>query len=53
MQLTFCDAEGLGQHQRTRRELFLAQMDRVVPWPTLLKLLAPHYPTLSRPGRQP
>ena len=53
MQLTFGDAEDLGQRKQTRRELFLTQMDRVVPWQALLKLIAPHYPTLGRPGGQP
>ena len=53
MQLTFGDAEDLGQRKQTRRELFLAQMDRVVPWSARLKLVAPHYPTLGRLGRQP
>ena len=53
MQLTFGDAEGLGQRKQTRRELFLAEMDQVVPWTALLKLIAPHYPTMGRPGRQP
>lgn len=31
MQLTFGDAEGLGQRKKTRRELFLNEMDQVVP----------------------
>ena len=53
MQLTFGDAEELGQRKRTRREVFLAEMDQVVPWPALLKLIEPHYPKLGRPGRQP
>ena len=53
MQLTFGDAEDLGQRKRTRREVFLAEMDQVVPWPALLKLIEPHYPRLGRPGRQP
>lgn len=53
MQLTFGDAEGLGQRKRTRREVFLAEMEQVVPWPALLKLIEPHYPKLGRPGRQP
>ena len=53
MQLTFGDAEDLGQRKRTRREVFLAEMDQVVPWPALLKLIEPHYPKLGRPGRQP
>ena len=53
MQLTFGDAEDLGQRKRTRREVFLAEMNQVVPWPVLLKLIEPHYPKLGRPGRQP
>jgi IS5 family transposase len=53
MQLTFGDAEGLGKRKRTRRELFLAEMDQVVPWKSLLALIEPHYPKLGRPGRQP
>lgn len=39
MQLTFGDAEGLGQRKQTRRERFLAEMDQVVPWKRLLALL--------------
>ncbi|OHB40998.1 MAG: hypothetical protein A2882_07650 [Phenylobacterium sp. RIFCSPHIGHO2_01_FULL_70_10] len=31
MQLTFGDAEGLGQRKRTRKEIFLAEMEQVVP----------------------
>ena len=31
MQLTFGDAEGLGQRKRTRKEVFLAEMEQVVP----------------------
>ena len=53
MQLSFGDAEGLGSRKRTRREVFLAEMDQVVPWKALLALIEPHYPKLGRPGRQP
>jgi IS5 family transposase len=53
MQLTFGDGEGLGQRKRTRREVFLAEMDQVVPWKALLALIEPHYPKMGRPGRQP
>ncbi len=53
MQLTFGDAEDLGQRKRTRREVFLAEMDQVVPWTALLALIEPHYPKLGLPGRQP
>jgi IS5 family transposase len=53
MQLSFGDAEDLGGRKRTRREVFLAEMDQVVPWKALLALIEPHYPKMGRPGRQP
>ncbi|CAD0364315.1 hypothetical protein CFBP7900_41750 [Xanthomonas hortorum pv. carotae] len=53
MQLTFGDAEGLGKRKQTRREIFLAEMEQVVPCQQLLGLIAPHYPASGRPGRQP
>ena len=52
MQLSFGDAEGLGR-KRTRREVFLSEMEQVVPWKALLALIEPHYPKSGRPGRQP
>ena len=36
----------------TRRERFLAEMDRVIPWPRLIALIEPHYPKAGR-GRRP
>lgn len=36
----------------TRRERFLHEMDRVIPWPTLQALVAPHYVKPGR-GRRP
>lgn len=36
----------------TRREAFLAEMDRVVPWGELCALIEPHYPKAGR-GRPP
>lgn len=53
MQLSFGDGESTGKRKRTRREVFLAEMEQVVPWHALLPLIAPHYPKLGRPGRQP
>lgn len=53
MQLSFGDAERLGQRKQTRRELFLDEMDQVVPWKRLLALIERHYPVAGRPGRQP
>lgn len=53
MQLTFGDAEYNGKRKQTRREVFLAEMDQVVPWKELLMLIEPHYPRSGQPGRQP
>ncbi|KOR46845.1 transposase, partial [Xanthomonas oryzae] len=50
MQLSFGDAEYNGKRKRTRREVFLAEMDQVVPWKALLALIEPHYPTSGQPG---
>jgi len=36
MQLTIGDAQGLGKRKQTRREMFLAEMEQVVPWKALL-----------------
>src|SRR5258708_23092052 len=35
-----------------RRERSLAEMDAVIPWPRLVRLIEPHYPKAGR-GRQP
>jgi IS5 family transposase len=51
-QLTFSDAEYAGNRKQTRREVFLAEMDQVVPWTALLALIEPHYPKAGR-GRRP
>ncbi|MEH6787536.1 MAG: transposase, partial [Paracoccus sp. (in: a-proteobacteria)] len=39
--------------KRTRRELFLAEMDAVVPWDRLLNLITPHYPKAGLKGGRP
>ncbi len=51
-QMSFGDAEYAGKRKRTRREEFLAEMERVVPWDALLALIEPHYPKAGR-GRHP
>ncbi|OLI94004.1 transposase, partial [Xanthomonas oryzae pv. oryzae] len=53
MQLTFGDAEYNGKRKRTRREVFLAEMDQVVPWKGLLGLVEPHYPKWGTRGGSP
>ncbi|WP_128515410.1 IS5 family transposase [Tabrizicola thermarum] len=39
--------------KQTRRELFLSEMDAVVPWGRLLALIAPHYPKAGPKGGRP
>jgi len=38
--------------RKSRREVFLDEMERVVPWPSLEALVQPHYPKAGN-GRQP
>ena len=51
-QLSFGDAEYAGKRKQTRREVFLREMELVVPWKALLGLIEPHYPKGTR-GRPP
>lgn len=51
-QLTFADGEYAGKRKQTRREVFLSEMEKVVPWSALLALIEPHYPKMGN-GRQP
>ena len=39
--------------KQTRRELFLAEMDAVVPWGRLLALIESHYPKAGPKGGRP
>src|SRR5690606_29911477 len=43
-QLSFSEAEYAGKRKQTRREKFLAQMERAVPWKVFADLVEPHYP---------
>lgn len=54
----------IGKHKKTRKELFLIEMDHMVPWKGLIALVEPHYPKdesgkpsysliAAIPGRQP
>ncbi|WP_333681552.1 IS5 family transposase [Dyella sp.] len=52
-QTTFASANFDAKKRQTRKELFLAQMDKVVPWGTLEALIEPHYPREGRRGRPP
>ncbi len=50
-QRTFASMAWNGKGKVTRRERFLAEMDAVIPWARLLKLIEPHYPKAGN-GRQ-
>ena len=52
-QASFSDLEYANKKRRTRRELFLAEMEAVVPWPELLAVVEPHYPRAGGRGRPP
>lgn len=46
-QISFSDAEHAGKRKKTRREVFLVEMELVVPWKALLKVIEPHYPKVG------
>ncbi|MDQ0027301.1 hypothetical protein J2X90_005136 [Variovorax paradoxus] len=46
-QISSAHAEHAGKRKKTRREVFLAEMELVVPWKALLKVIEPHYPWRS------
>lgn len=51
-QMSFGDGEYAAKKKTTRREVFLAEMEQVVPWGPLLNLIEPFYPAAGR-GRRP
>src|SRR3989442_8348749 len=51
-QMSFAQSEYAGKKKVTRRERFLGEMERVVPWARLCAVVEPHYPKGKR-GRPP
>src|ERR1700691_4281851 len=51
-QRTFASMAWNRKGKVTRRERFLGEMDAVIPWSRLVKLIEPHYPKAGQ-GRQP
>jgi IS5 family transposase len=51
-QITFSHSEFSAKKKTTRREKFLSEMDEVVPWMDLIRLIEPYYPKGER-GRPP
>ena len=52
-QLSFSSAEHAMKKRLTRREKFLGEMERVVPWARLIAVIEPVYPKSGRVGRPP
>ncbi|MCZ2497470.1 IS5 family transposase [Xylophilus sp. Kf1] len=50
---SFASTEHALKKKQTRRERFLFDMERVVPWARLMAVIEPFYPTSGRVGRQP
>ncbi len=51
-QISFSQAEFQRKKRRTRREVFLAEMEQIMPWAELFAVVEPHYPKGKR-GRPP
>ena len=52
-QQTFAEVSFEQYRKPTRRERFLDEMNRVVPWAELVAVIEPVYPTAEGPGRPP
>ena len=53
MQQTFAEASFEQYRKSARRERFLDEMNRVVPWAELVAVIEPVYPKAEGPGRPP
>jgi len=51
-QMSFAASEYVKKPKQTRKEQFLKEMERVVPWSRLLTVIEPHYPKAGN-GRRP
>ena len=52
-QQTFASLDYAHKKKQTRREQFLSEMERCIPWQALLAVIEPHYPRGGRRGGQP
>ncbi len=53
MQSSFSDLEYAAKKKQTRRDRFLSEIEAVTPWPSLLNVIAPHYPVSGKRGHPP
>src|ERR1039458_3446182 len=52
-QLSLSQAEHVSKKKLTRRDVFLAKMESVVPWVRLIAVIEPYHPKSGRRGRPP
>ena len=52
-QQTFASLSYAHKKKQTRKEKFLSEMERCIPWPAFVDAIAPYYPTSGRRGGQP
>ena len=53
MQKSFSELEYANKKKRTRRDIFLDELERITPWVALEQRIAPFYPNSGKPGRPP
>ncbi|MBI3903712.1 MAG: IS5 family transposase [Nitrosomonadales bacterium] len=53
MQTSFTDLEYAARKKRTRRDIFLDELERLAPWTALEQAIEPFYPESGLPGRPP
>ena len=51
-QISFEDATYLKRSRKTRKQKFLEEMDKAMPWKKWVAVIEPHYPNGKR-GRRP
>jgi len=52
-QQTFASDDFEKYRKKTRKEIFLEEMDHIIPWKALSKVIKPYYPTPKGAGRRP
>lgn len=53
MQASFSELEYAAKKRVTRRDRFLAEIESVTPWSSLMSVIVPHYPSSGGRGRPP
>lgn len=49
---SFCDIEYICNKKKTKKQIFLSAMDKIIPWKHWVAMIAPYYPSGER-GRPP